>query len=111
MIEGPPAVVWQRFDSFVPGVYSAFIVRLISALHEEEITSWWRSIARNANVGGDPNSQHLLALAVDIRSNRPTSTVQSLRRAGLVAVDEGDHVHAQLFQRNVIAPFVQAFAV
>lgn len=62
-------------------------------------TSWWRDAAANRFVGGAEFSQHLIALALDVVV--PRAEVQQLlnvaRFFGLTAVDEGTHVHLQLF--------------
>ena len=58
-------------------------------------TSWYRTPARNAAVGGDPFSQHLVGLGSDWVSRRPSELVRRFRAVGLIAVDELDHVHAQ----------------
>jgi len=59
------------------------------------ITSWWRSIAENARVGGNPRSQHLAGLAWDLAAPQPDVLAAQLRHAGLVVVVERDHVHVQ----------------
>jgi len=63
-------------------------------------TSWYRDQTNNARVGGAPESQHLLGFAFDLTTGDLTESRQiaaRLREAGLVAVIESDHVHAQLF--------------
>lgn len=66
------------------------------------LTSWWRSWEENLRVGGStsPLSQHLAGLAVDVVPGNWPAFVRSARAAGLVAVDEGDHVHVQLWPRG-----------
>lgn len=66
------------------------------------VTSWWRSPQANRDVGGDPESQHLFGLAWDI-APASTSLVREARAAGLTAVDEGSHVHMQLFPAGALA--------
>ena len=63
------------------------------------ITSGYRDPTHNAEVGGVPNSKHLLGAAVDL-------TVDADRRAFLIQqiaalpdlymLDEGDHLHVSL---------------
>jgi uncharacterized protein YcbK (DUF882 family) len=67
-------------------------------------TSWWRSKQRNAQVGGAITSQHLLGLAVDVvpAGGSRSELLRRLRAAGLVALDEGDHVHVQAFRAGTI---------
>ena len=63
------------------------------------VGSWWRGIAHNRSVGGHPYSQHLLGTAADFVPARGWTNpelVAAARRAGLIAIDEGDHVHLQL---------------
>ena len=63
-------------------------------------TSWWRDETNNARVGGAPESQHLLGFAFDVDPGDLRESAQialRLRSAGLIAVVESDHVHAQLF--------------
>ena len=105
----PPEFVWRNVEFAAPGLYDRFFGRLVRALqgHNGAATSWWRSPAVNRAQGGDPLSQHLLALALDFEVDRPSDAVRSLRRQGLVAIDEGDHVHAQLFPAGVVGPFVR----
>jgi len=77
-----------------------FMARMLAACstHPEiEITSWYRDGVDNLRVGGDPVSQHLLGLAVDAVVDDPAHLVAAAQAAGLVAVDEGDHVHVQMF--------------
>jgi uncharacterized protein YcbK (DUF882 family) len=67
-------------------------------------SSWWRSKQRNAQVGGAITSQHLLGLAVDLvpAGGSRSELLRRLRAAGLVALDEGDHVHVQAFSAGVV---------
>lgn len=85
-----------------------FVGALISGLHQlprdqlrrTQLTSWYRSPAKNRLVGGNPESQHQLALGTDWVTSRPLDFVRAMQRQGLVAVDEGDHVHVQAFRRG-----------
>ena len=62
------------------------------------ITSWWRDRRHNAEVGGHPSSQHLTGTALDLaKTPEATRFAQHARRYGMIAVDEGDHWHVQLF--------------
>lgn len=77
-----------------------FLLRVI-ALRVEiafSVTSWFRTEMRNREKGGAAESLHLAGLAVDIVLDTPTYKEFLLKRArryGLVAIDEGDHVHLQ----------------
>lgn len=60
------------------------------------LTSGWRSVAHNADVGGSPISRHLLGLAVDIVG--PTLTLAHIRSRAAAygateVLNEGDHTH------------------
>lgn len=67
-------------------------------------TSWFRTVPENVRVGGDPHSQHLMGLAVDVlppqdRKQR-TRLLELARSHGLVPIDEGDHVHLQRYDAS-----------
>lgn len=60
------------------------------------VTSWIRSAEHNHDVGGVPDSLHLLGLAVDVTydGGRPgTEADAELASWGLVRIVEGDHDH------------------
>lgn len=66
--------------------------------HGGSITSYYRTKARNALVGGHPNSRHLQALGVDVvldDVHRTDAFTQEAVDLGLVVVDETDHLHVQ----------------
>jgi hypothetical protein len=69
-------------------------------------TSWWRSPAHNAAVGGARASQHLFGFAVDYDAPRDRRRLPSLaveaRRIGLIAAVETDHLHVQIFPRGTL---------
>jgi len=58
-----------------------------------------------------PDSQHLLGLAADLVTDFPEAVAQRLDAVGLVAVDEGTHVHVQLLPPGLVGPVVDALAV
>jgi hypothetical protein len=66
------------------------------------ITSYQRTIRHNAEVGGVEASQHLLATAWDVAGPDQNVYAARARDVGLVVVDEGDHVHVQLYRAGVI---------
>lgn len=73
---------------------------LISTAGFEKLraSSWYRDFEANTRVGGHPESQHLLGLALDVTGPievRDRLLIE-LRGVGLVAVDELSHVHVQL---------------
>jgi hypothetical protein len=101
---------WWRpyFDSFVSR--ASELIRSTGA----QPTSFIRSTYDNTRVGGAPNSQHLVATALDLvpRMGSSNSIVAARARSlGLVAIDEGDHVHVQLFKADTLPAWVfQALA-
>ena len=62
------------------------------------VTSWFRSQAENARVGGSPTSLHLAGLALDlVGTPQALQTVASVWRAiGFQAIFESDHLHIEL---------------
>jgi len=61
------------------------------------VTSWFRSVGRNAEVGGAAKSAHLWGMAVDLIP--PTQAVLDAAKARFpVVIFEGTHVHAGLFR-------------
>jgi hypothetical protein len=98
-LQAPPSwlLAWPPVARFLE------LVRQVEA--DATPTSWWRSIAHNAAVGGHPYSQHLLGTAADFVPARGWTNgelVAAARRAGLIAQDEGDHVHLQLFAAGTL---------
>jgi len=60
------------------------------------VTSWGRTPAHNAAVGGTPNSRHLAWLAVDVVYDVPQDleTVEAAaKRWDLLVLRESDHDH------------------
>ncbi|WP_398572861.1 D-Ala-D-Ala carboxypeptidase family metallohydrolase, partial [Staphylococcus aureus] len=62
------------------------------------MTSGVRSAERNAQVGGQSNSQHLNGTAADyaVPTNQKPAFISRARQLGYHAIDEGDHIHLQL---------------
>ena len=64
------------------------------------ITSWYRDPARNAEVGGVPNSQHIFGIALDIAASengrRTANNFASYGRGVWQVINEGDHYHIEL---------------
>jgi hypothetical protein len=66
-------------------------------------TSWWRDAFQNQRVGGESDSQHLVALAVDLDHPDPgalTGLAEAFGHVGLVAVQSVAHLHIQAFPRE-----------
>lgn len=77
-----------------PAVFS----QLASEFPAVTMTSGTRSAERNAQVGGQPNSQHLAGTAADyaVPANQKPAFISRARQLGYQAIDEGDHIHLQL---------------
>jgi len=102
-LESPPSELVDRYLGF----YEWFVPRLnvMAELFPNAVpTSWYRSEAKNMAVGGSTYSQHLLAWAVDWAMPRGENRDMVLlaRELGMVGVDEGDHVHIQMYPAGVI---------
>lgn len=105
MPSGPPISLLQAGWLPVIFVFAARVGLLFSWVRGLRVTSWWRDPATNRDVDGDPESQHLFALAVDL-----DGSAAELRRVltlagtvGLIAVREPGHVHVQLFPSGALA--------
>ncbi len=95
-LQGPPSAVLQ----YCRPAITQFLRLLLPALRGNiSLSSFYRSPASNRAAAGHSDSQHLLALAVDITG--PPGTIRTVadacREAGLVAVEERTHLHVQLF--------------
>lgn len=70
------------------------------------VSSFARTPERNRDVGGKRGSQHLIGTAVDLVNLVGGSMVLSnlaanAKLVGLVAVPESDHLHLQLWSRDL----------
>jgi hypothetical protein len=74
-------------------VFTGVVYYALIRLQGMTITSWWRSPWKNAEVGGVPDSKHLVGLAWDVvpvtRENEA-----KLSALGLKVINEGNHLHA-----------------
>ena len=101
VVGAPPAVI-RATQSAVDAVLSGRTsLRQAAAIGADwgRVTSTYRSVEHNRQVGGVPNSFHLQGRAIDI-ARRPGVThamiAAAYRRAGyhlLESLDEGDHSH------------------
>lgn len=103
-VQSPPFELvtrfWDQYMQLVPRL--KFLQR---SFPNATVTSWYRSNARNISVGGAPRSQHLLAFAADwgsLDAQDRQQMVTLARAVGMTAIDEGDHVHVQMFPAGVI---------
>lgn len=87
-----------------------FVARLRNVRADAFATSWWRDLAENRRVGGHSHSQHLLGTAADFVPSRGSNAelAAAIERVGLIAIDEGDHVHAQLYPAGALDYIVDA---
>jgi len=107
-LEQPPRQIWEPIERLVPGIFPFFIDAIVQGAGlEAQLSSWWRSRGSNARVGGNSESQHLVALAVDLVVPDPARVVDKMNRLGLFAVDEGSHVHVQLLPAGTVAPLLE----
>lgn len=80
------------------GNHFAAFSQLATEFPAVTMTSGARSAERNAQVGGQPNSQHLSGSAADyaVPANQKPAFISRARQLGYQAIDEGDHIHLQL---------------
>jgi len=91
-------------NAWVPTIFD-FVSRARVLPHRGmTVTSWWRSPRANRVAGGARESQHIFALALDLAGTRDQrrEIMSAARRVGLVAVDEGSHVHVQAFPAGAL---------
>lgn len=104
----PPNDILQALQ-FYP-IYLFVDVRLaISQLPGNmRITSWYRTVAHNAAVGGVADSQHLIGTGMDIA---PRAVSKAMLLAQLhydeTVIDEGDHLHIQIWPAGVATNLVR----
>jgi hypothetical protein len=110
----PPREMIVALELRLPGLARMFVERADLALAGLDVTatSWWRSQARNDDVGGAQLSQHLLGLAIDLVGPDEAEAERRLRAAGFVvirhAVPGGKlHVHAQALPAGIIKAVFQ----
>ena len=62
-----------------------------------KLTSQWRTPKRNAEVGGVPNSQHVIGTAGDfvVPAQHKPAFIEQASALGYEVIDEGDHVHVE----------------
>lgn len=91
-VERPPAA-YLRNAQLGPRI-RRFVELVEGAGVSGTVTSWWRSSAKNASVGGVRNSLHLYGLAIDYVPRRTWREDEAaFRAAGLRVLNEGDHLH------------------
>lgn len=84
-------------------VFARLVIAVLVAARVRRvgISSWYRTPAQNAAVGGRPDSLHLQGLAIDlVGDDDELGQIEGIWRAiGFDAVDEGDHLHIELEAR------------
>lgn len=87
--------------AFIRHASSVFVSLLTLAWWEAgsppvRVSSFFRTVSENRAAGGSPTSQHLIGTAADLVGQR-VGLAAACRRLGLVAVEEGTHLHVQLW--------------
>ena len=114
----PPPHVVAFFERIFPGFWSRWLSAADSALREIDaegiddiiITSWFRSPFNNRAVNGNPDSQHLVGLALDVvpaKQNLSSSineAAASFAEFGFVVVPASKHLHIQTFPAGLLRP-------
>lgn len=104
---------WERI---FPGFWNSWIGAAQAALNEIDaagvddiiITSWFRSPFDNRAVKGDPDSQHLVGLALDVvpaKHNLSASideAAASFAEFGFISVPSPTHLHIQTFPAGIL---------
>ena len=84
-INMPVGQFWERINA-------------LCGAYDGSVTSGWRSAKRNHDVGGVQTSFHRVGLGADVTLDSIINKgpfMQHADRLGLVALDEGDHIHLQ----------------
>lgn len=105
-LEGSPPPAFPQWPGELKQAAQEFTLMFIlawlfSGMPPVRVTSWYRDPLRNASVGGQSNSQHLFAAAMDLAGDGARQVGRLFDQIGGVAVDEGDHVHIQRFTKGV----------
>jgi len=108
----PPVPIVRWFERQSPGFWSRWLSAAGAALREIDddgggdtiITSWYRSPAQNRRVGGQPDSQHLVGLALDVLPGRLSVNEASGRfqEVGFIPVQSQSHLHIQTFPAGAL---------
>lgn len=107
-VEAPPVAIIRAVDRVFPGLLRDAVSDIRGALAlfpGTQVSSWYRTPQRNREVGGAGASQHLIGFAFDLVPPRPvwSSVATWLRQARWTVIDEGDHLHAQVFKADARA--------
>lgn len=104
-LAGPPAVLLRSRWLPVIRIFVRRVVALMQWIPDETLTSWFRTPERNRIEGGDPESQHLFALAIDldVPPGDLATDAATARSFRLVPDISGGILHVQLFPAGVLA--------
>lgn len=75
----------------------------ICTIYRASVTSWIRTAAHNAAVGGSKQSRHLDGMACDLVADSDSDNaaiINAAHRLSLDAVFEGDHIHIEADRRT-----------
>ena len=101
----PPELLASGWLPYILNFYWRAVRVLFRFGSQVGVSSWFRSPELNRAEGGDDESQHLFALAWDVvaPARLLADVAHAARAAGLIAVQERDHVHLQLFPKGALA--------
>jgi Peptidase M15 len=103
----PPARLIERFRPQMLQLARFYVTAKNS--HPIKLTSWWRSKAHNASVGGEDTSQHLVGTAIDFVGVPLADAVAIARPLGLTAIASNrGAVHVQALASGTVARLVRA---
>ncbi len=115
MVRVPPPSILNAVDRALPGIWPAFLGRLLDGVAVSRtrvgVSSWYRDPVANRQVGGSVNSQHQLGLAVDLVTDNPLALEAALDAQGIVAVREPGHVHVQAYAAGLVTPLIRQIYV
>lgn len=67
------------------------------------VTSWYRDPIKNEEEGGEPDSQHLVGLAVDVVGPGVDLFARRCSDLGMIVVPEIDHLHVQRYPKGALS--------
>ena len=73
-------------------------INALCGAYDGSVTSGWRSAKHNHDVGGVQTSWHRVGMGADVVLDSEFDKgpcIQHADRLGLLALDEGDHLHLQ----------------
>jgi hypothetical protein len=100
----PPFEIAREVDRWIPGIWPAFVASANEALGGTgvQLTSWFRTVPENVRAGGDPGSQHLAGLALDVVGGDLFTARRNLERRGwTVTVSPRGNLHAQVLPKGL----------